>query len=153
MFVVLAIVIGPVMWIMPSASQRKLVQLRQYAISKGFHIKVTDMPQSHRQKVRKQDPVRGVYYSLPLLSKPKVGGEKFHYCLTRSDSETEWVDDNIPINANEMEQLLLSMPEAVIAVEYGNYGVAAYWRERGDHETVDDIAKQLQTFRQGLSLH
>ena len=153
MLVVLAVVIGPVMWIMPSASQRKLVKLRQYAISKGFHIKVADMPQSHRQKVRKQDPVRGVYYSLPLLSKPKAGDEKFHYCLTRSDTDAEWLDDNVPVNASIMEQLLLKMPETVIAVEHASYGVAIYWQEKGDHNTVDDITQLLQTFRQALSLN
>lgn len=151
LFAVLAIVIGPIMWIMPSPSQRKLVKLRQYAIAKGFHIKVADIPQSHRQKVRREDPIRGVYYSLPLLIKPKAGDEKFHFCLTRSDGSPEWVDDNIPVNASAMEELLTAMPDSVIAVEHASYGVAAYWRERGGEGSVDQIAEQLQNFRKTLA--
>ena len=150
--VVIAAVIGPVMWIMPSPSQRKLVKLRQYAMTKGFHIKVADMPQSHRQRVRKQDPVHGVHYSLPLVIKPKAGDEKFNYCLTRADTHTEWVDENIPTNPVAMEQLLAAMPEAVIAVEHASHGVAAYWREKGGELTVDKIADQLESFRQSLAL-
>lgn len=150
-FAVLAIVIGPVMWIMPSPSQRRIVKLRNYAISKGFHIKVADLPQSHRQKVRREDPVRGVHYSLPLLVKPKPGDEKFIYCLTRLGTQPQWVDDDIPGNANLMEQLLAAMPEAVVAVEYASYGVAVYWREKGGNDAVDIIAQQLQSFRQALT--
>lgn len=149
--VVLAIVIGPIMWIMPSASQRKLVQLRQYALSKGFQIKVADMPQSHRQKVRQEEPVRGVHYLLPLINKPKAGTEKFLFCLTRSDSNLEWIEGNIPSNEKAMIKLLEQMPDSAVAVEHASHGVAVYWRERGGEESVDLIASLLEAFRQSLT--
>ncbi|MCR8921756.1 hypothetical protein NO559_03170 [Dasania sp. GY-MA-18] len=156
--IIMAVVIGPIMWMMPSARQRQQMAVRQYALAQGFTIKVTDLPQSHRQRVRKEPVKQGVVYRLPLQQdRPLVMSQV--YCLSRGiiddvqepqSTDYEWQGQ--PLNEAEtwFTEALQQCPRTAVAIEYSAAGVGCYWQERGGEAAVEQIKVALQQLRKQL---
>jgi len=147
-FLVVALLVSPIFWIMPNPRQKRLVQLRQKAMAAGFQVKVCDLPQTHRAKVR-QEPVRkGVMYRLPWKVQIKAA-QNFHYLVVREQLVSDMATDSQQYTAIEQQinQALLSMPAQILALECTAAGVGLYWREQGEIDPVVvlfDAARQLQ---------
>jgi hypothetical protein len=138
------------MWMMPTPSQRRIAELRQMALKKGLQVKVVDLPQSHRQQVRKEEKKQGALYRLAFTDKELMRFFNSQYCLTRLDGEAEWVAAKQPpanLPGIFMQQLQ-QMPEQVVAIELSPQGVACYWREKGGEAVLDAICKQLRAAQQ-----
>ena len=147
--IVVMLVLSPVFWIMPSPAQKRQMQLRQQAMTLGFMVKITDLPQSHRAKVRKEKVEQGVAYRLPWEVKRKhpQGGE---YLLMRDTAETPSGLDNSNFSRQMhllMQDTLLQLPNSVVALEYAAPGLALYWREHGDVELISSLYQQLIELR------
>ena len=147
--IVVAFVLGPIMWIMPSPRQRKQLELRAYAVQKGLQIKIADLPQSHRQRVRKEDRQQGVLYRLPLvMTRPALNHSQ--YLLQQGDGEPEWSGpDSVAIKALLGEDLLKAI-DGVVALECNQADVGVYWREKGGVEAVEAIYQLLNELREGV---
>lgn len=147
--VVLALVLAPVFWIMPSPGQRRQAAMRQRAMALGLQVKVCDLPQSHRAKVRKEDPVQGVVYRLPWQAKVKNNDTFQNYCVR--------VPDGIECNASrsdlsngQLKEFLQALPDFCIGLELSNTGVGLFWREFGELQRVDTIFQSLDQLREKL---
>lgn len=140
--VIVAIVIGPVMWMMPTAKQRKQAELRQSALSQGFTIKVCDLPQSHRQRVRKESAIKGVIYRLPIQTDRPIVMSAV-YCFSRVDDELAWQGRPLESAKGLFVTALEQCPDSVVAIEYSAAGIGCYWRERGGMEAVSQIKLAL----------
>ncbi len=148
-FIVVALVLSPVFWMMPSPKQKRQIQLRQRAMALGLQVKVCDLPQTHRAMVRKESPEQGVVYRL-LWRRADTENENFHFLCLRDDDErangaTQTVVEDI------LSDALASMGDIILAVEYSHAGLAIYWRENDAVERVDQIFQQLQSLQQALS--
>ena len=148
-FLVMALVISPVFWMMPSPRQKRQMALRQRAMSLGLSVQICDLPQTHRARVRQEAPERGVNYLLPWRRKGVKAGA-FKYLAVR---ELESLSDET--GAAEVDQLLsktlAGLPNEVLALEYTSSGVAIYWREKGGAELVDFLHQQLEALCVELS--
>ncbi|WP_019530189.1 hypothetical protein [Dasania marina] len=166
--IIVAIVLGPIMWMMPSTRQRQQVALRQYALAQGLQIKVCDLPQSHRQRVRKAPAKQGVIYRLPLANKRPITMTQV-YCLSRAEFVSdqfspqpepavtspqadvyEWQGDSLAAVEAEFTAALQHCPASAVAIEYSAAGVACYWQERGGNAAVDQIKSALAALREQL---
>ncbi|MGK0440797.1 MAG: hypothetical protein ACJA0N_000592 [Pseudohongiellaceae bacterium] len=147
--VIVAVVLGPVMWLMPTARQKQQVALRQYAMELGLQIKICDMPQSYRERVRKESIEQGVVYRLPLIRNRPLSKSKV-YCLHKADEIFEWQSDALAGKQQVFERALSLCPSSATAIEFSAAGVACYWQEKGGMPAVDDIKKSLEQLRSEL---
>ena len=150
--VVVLMVLSPVFWIMPSPRQKRQMQLRQQAMSLGFMVKIADLPQQHRAKVRKEKVEQGVTYRLPWEVKRKHP-EGIEYLLMRDPGETPSGFDGSGFGQQMqvlMQDALQQLPDSVVALEYAGPGLALYWREHGDAELVNGLYQQLGELRKAV---
>lgn len=142
---VIGLMLSPVFWLMPSPSQKRQMLLRQYAMSLGFQIKVCDLPQTHRQSVRKEAPEQGVVYRLPWLEK-FTGRNGFQQLLIRGDDNPA-LSETSPELFQLMRDRLEQLPDCVYALEISASGVGIYWKERATVEQVKTLYDWLVTLR------
>jgi hypothetical protein len=145
---VMLLVLSPVFWMMPSPKQKRQMQLRQRAMALGFQVKICDLPQTHVAMIRKEPPEQGVVYRL-LWRDKKQNTDNFHYIILRDQGEEGQTDLPTAI-ASLLLELLVSMPDQVVGLEYASSGVALYWRERGGVEQVDHLYQQIMSLQVGL---
>ena len=144
-FVAIALALSPVLWMMPSPKQKRQMQLRQRAMALGLQVKVCDLPQSYRDRVRQESPEQGVVYRL-LWRRPDTDNENFHYlCLRAGDN-----GDAGSAVEEVLSSALDAMDDTIVAVDYTASGIAVYWRENGPIEKVDQIFQQLQQLKKAL---
>jgi len=143
--VVVLMVLSPIFWIMPSPKQKRQMQLRQMAMSLGFIVKIADLPQQHRARVRREKVEQGVTYRLPWEVKRRHP-ESVDFLLLRDPGEHPPTLDN-PALQTLMQHCLDQLPESVVALEYAKPGLALYWRERGDAEVVAGLYQRLVQLR------
>lgn len=131
-----AIVIGPIMWVMPSAAQTRQSKLRARAIALGLDVKIAEMPQVHRAKVRKEDTVRGAVYRYRHPTKHIA--QSWLICRESGDVWEEEGLKRLPAaQRTYLEQSEAQLPKSIYGIEQTNYGVGIYWVERGDDEVLE----------------
>lgn len=145
-----AIVLGPVFWIMPSPRQKHQMQVREQALTLGLQVKVCDLPQTHRAKVRLEPAVKGILYRLEW--RDNIRRDSALNLLVMREGEAE---GSVTLEAKEeldgikqaLSESLVSMPDDVLAIEYSALGLAIFWRERGSKEHVLIIKQELERLR------
>src|SRR5690625_7234652 len=61
---VLAMMLGPLAWLRPTALEQHQERLRRRARARGLQVKAGELPQSRRQRVRQRPPRPGAEYRL-----------------------------------------------------------------------------------------
>lgn len=144
---VIALMLAPIFWIMPSPRQKRQTQMRQQAMAMGFQVKIAPLPQTHRDTVRQVAPSPGVVYRLPWANGRPVR-EPFQHVLVRNDNL------QAAVGTIELYELLTStlqsLPEDIVAFEYASSGISIYWRERGGAERLPALHQQLLDIRAQL---
>lgn len=143
--VVLA-VIAPIFWFMPSPEIKRQMIMRDRAMQLGLQVKICDLPQTRRARVREEYVEKGIVYRLPW-KKPLQPREQFCELLLKDG------DGENPVSPAFSELLtasLAAMPAAVMALEYASPGVAVYWRERGGISEVEDIGRRLEQLQKEI---
>ncbi len=143
-FVAVALILAPVMWMMPTQAQKRQVVLRERARKLGLMVNIIDLPQSHRSKVRKEPPSKGVSYTLRTAR--QKGLQRPCWILWREQPVDEPDTGATPPPA--ILALRDQLPADAVALESTELGYSIYWRERGEAETVDAIAGVLNRARE-----
>lgn len=143
---VIALALAPVLALKPSKAQKHLVKLRDCAREAGLQVQLGHLPQTHRQQVRREDPESGAAYRL-LWRHEQAKISQFQFLLLRQETEVSKVPPPI---LQVLEAALVQLPGIIEAVEFSNLGVAVYWREKGDCDTVGEIARCLISMRDTL---
>ena len=139
---VVAVAVGPIFWMMPSPRQKRQAALRDYALSQGFQMKVCDLPQSHRAKVRKDQRQEGIVYRLMVQPRGRKASlshtDPANYMLCQRENN-EQTDNCLPL----LRQALNQLPEHIVALEYNRLWFGVYWQERGTEQDIAFIKSQL----------
>ena len=147
-FVVVAFVIAPVIWIMPSPAQKRQAQLRARAHQLGLGISLADLPQSHRAKVRREPAARGVCYCLRIQRDRSWVRPQWFIWREASEGEGE-IEGQCPASVKAaLAALQAKMSADTVGVGSTPEGYALYWRERGDEAAVEHVAALLEEIRQ-----
>lgn len=137
-FLVLAFMLAPVLWIIPTPQQRRQTRLRERARQLGITVQIASFPQTRRQRVRKEPEYQGLAYCMPL---PKVrAGERWRFWrdeALRTDEEHE------PSQAvyDALVALSSALPSDCRLVEAGGRMLRVWWREaNATEQSVEDLA-------------
>lgn len=140
-FGVIAFMLAPLIWILPSPRQQRQTRLRELARLKGLQVRVTTLPQTRRQRVRREAQERVVSYTRPIHNRQPGRGWKVWLVALDEPEEGELADDD-PLRSIIEQQ---SLPEDAVLLEYTGLGLSVYWRERrADKQTIEDLARTLE---------
>ena len=67
---ILALVLGPVFWLRPSPMDQRRERQRTRARTVGLQVRVCELPQARRERVRGEYPSVGAAYSLLMVAHP-----------------------------------------------------------------------------------
>jgi hypothetical protein len=126
------------------------MQVREQALIQGLQVKVCDLPQSYRAKVRLESAAKGVVYRLEWQDKLRRNTALNILVMREKDvDQYDALDDNENIVGlkNTLNESLQRMPEDVMAVEYSALGLGVFWREKGTKEQVVFIKQELERLR------
>lgn len=146
--VVIALIVGPVAWLRPSPADRRRERLRSRARHLGLQVNLCELPQTHRQQVRRERPEMGASYSLRDPERVLPSGRWLR------DEGGEWqLPDGLPPLASDRDWLATlnsALPASVVALERGGVVISVFWREHGNETAVEAIAEVLgQLMQQG----
>jgi len=139
--VVLLLVLSPVVMMMPSPRQRRQALLRERARKLGIDVRVAELPQTHRQRVRREPVEQGLVYRLPQ----RDGWHQVRAHLRcRASAADEWeVQEGSPALTEALEaavaQVAARVPTDAVAIELAATGPAIYWREHGNEQAVERV--------------
>lgn len=140
---IIALLLGPLAWMLPSPAERQREHLRQRARELGLHIKVCALPQSRRERIRRERPRQGVAYSL------RSGEEEHRAALYwQRNQDGSWQGGEGGALPTEqlawLERLRVALPPGVVALQRQAGSATIYWTEQGSIAGVDAIASVLQ---------
>ncbi len=147
---VIGMVLAPVMWIMPTPTQRRQTRLRDAARAAGLQVQVGPLPQTRRQRVRKEDTEFGVGYMLRL---PRPKRARQAWIVWRQPGDDEAAPELSAAAQAALDTVLEAMPADVVAVEYTAIGLIAHWRERGSEEDVQHIGQLLTQLANAMGVN
>ncbi|MGH1373748.1 MAG: hypothetical protein ACRBBW_17030 [Cellvibrionaceae bacterium] len=143
---VVALLLGPILLMQPSAGQRREARLRQRAAEQGLRV--------HLQVPPAGTEVPRHIKSVPMYCLPwtEQGDARHLWSLVKKKYEHElhcagqW-DWSVACESRDVNAVLPaldSVPPKVVAVAGGPQGLCVYWSEIGPETDVDDIAKWLR---------
>lgn len=141
LFLVFAMIVGPILLIKPSKRQQRIAQLRAKAPSLGLRVTLQTL---NGQSI-------AVYEKpWPRDEQQKFGGQEWllekqsyqhdiHFCDWWAWRGPEPSDAILAV----LKQRLADLPDAVVAVEANRLGLRCYWTERGNDATLNELAEWL----------
>jgi hypothetical protein len=136
---VVAAVIGPVMWLRPNPREKQLLRLRQAAREAGLHVHLRAIPPNHGEGDRVVDP-SVMAYIRPWSERERKSNlpEK----MTLPCVEGVW---QLYRSKNVLcEDHFATMPDSCRLLEVNSEGVIVYWRERGDEARIQALAAAME---------
>lgn len=139
-FLVFAMLVSPIAWLIPSTSQKRIEAMRAEARKQGFHVQLVSLPQTRREQVRKQEVIQGACYRLPWRDDLRCSRE----CQFLRDQPPEERAGDWP------EACFDALPSSVVALDSNRLGTAMYWREQGEPEQLVSAVGVLQDWQAQL---
>ncbi len=150
--VAMLMIVGSVLWLKPSATDQRQTKLRLLARQLGVDVRLCNLPQSRRARVRAERPEPGVVYRLPIFARRDPPAPD--YLLCRDNATAPWLSENVeelPVALRRLlEKVSAEVPADAVAIELGPQGPAVYWRERGDEQTLRQLAQSLTELKAAL---
>ena len=146
--IVIALLISPVLRVLPSPQEKKQMKLRNKAMSLGMQVQLATLP-TPRAALR-SDPVPAAAYRLNRSSDQREPFRRhITYIIGRSKENAEhwqWYNPVLMPNTKIAEQRISSLkdlPKTVSIVESTPTTSAVYWLEEGTDQDVELIHKSL----------
>lgn len=142
--VALAMVIGPLMQLLPSKQQRLTAQLREYAAINGLFVEFRNTP-GHAEVLRQNgiETSAVIYYGKRL---PAARGEE--------RSAVNWTRDGKDWHAvgkyHAAPVQLGELPDAVVAASVDDSSCGVYWVESREQADVEQIRQALEAWSSDL---
>lgn len=142
LFLVFAMIVGPILLIKPSPRQQRIAQLRTKAGSLGLRVSL----QNHAGQ------------SIAVYEKPWPRNEQQRYGGQEWSLERQSYQHEIHFNewwawkGNKpradavlaiLQEKLTELPKGVMAIEANGLGLRCYWSEQGTEETLKQLAGWL----------
>ncbi len=165
---ILGIVIGPIMWVVPSNRDKRIAKLRNYAAEQGARVRLVakrSLPGIAEDKDSSPNLVRySINWTLDkseddernksnLTSKPENSPWRLQAGRIEHESHFsgawQWAKDLVADQKwhSALRANLDRLPSDVIAIENTPYDLAIYWQEKGSAEEVDQVVSFLKTLR------
>lgn len=142
----IALFLGPILLMQPTASQRREAKLRKLALDHGLRVHLQQYPEGAESDGRTKTIAS---YCLPWADKKDAQHawvlvkKKYEHGLHFS-GRWDWNKKAEGVNLTALEQSLDTVPERIIAIASGPQGLCCYWNELGGEGVVDEINAWLQ---------
>lgn len=136
---------APLWHFMPSRRQRLQAGLREAAALEGLFVEFRDLPLPAARLQRMPASERQVLYYGRRLRRSR-GGHRSPAAWWR-DKE-QWAQR--PVARDPTPAVAMDMPSAVLALGLSEDSCGCYWREEGDRDTVQSIARLLHAWAGSL---
>ena len=155
MLVGFALVLAPIMWIMPNKGQRRQEAMRTRARELGLQVRVGTLPQTRIQGVRKDETRRGICYLLPIRRKSSDIVPAWTV-WPEADENGEIVgagEDSFSLGElkTAIQSEIAAVPLTVRAVDHHQLGIGVWWNEQGEVSEVDVLKEFLEKLAQLIS--
>ncbi|GAB3091679.1 hypothetical protein G8770_13060 [Aestuariicella hydrocarbonica] len=145
-----ALLLGPVLLMQPTASQRREAALRNLAMQKGLRVHLQPAPAGVDLPARtKTVPI----YCRPWTDKKSANPawvlikKKYDHGL-HAHGNWDWSKKpdgaSLELRFGTFWPLLDQLPERVVGVANGPQGLCCYWNELGGEEVVSEIQEWLE---------
>lgn len=153
---VVALVLGPILWMRPTPREKRLARMRLKARSLNLHLEtvgfINDKIYAALSARNPHLPQTG-WMRYRLFPQPNERGPSVAAAWRQrrdKSSKLMWDEDPIAIEAKPTTQALLDhwsqqQDARYLALEIGERSVAIVWNEEGDEPEVTQIATWLQT--------
>jgi hypothetical protein len=148
---VCAFILAPIIALKPRGKQKRVEKLRLLAREKGAFYSVRRLPPL-KTELTPSDPL--VVYSIQsgeqLINQPEWILRRTQYVHdVNFFKEWDWANEHRPIESVQkflMENLSV-LPESVMGISAGNAGIAFFWKEETDEQTLTSLLDFLQNIR------
>lgn len=143
--IVIALMVGPIMVMQPTPSQKRTAALRQRAQALGLKVGSSDVKDEAGQLCW--------FYWLPLntdTGPAPVVLERQKYQHGLHIAKYWSVKGRAPTEAKPWEAFLSTLPDSVHAVELNDHALGVHWNERGGDTVLEQLTKQLKAFASPL---
>ena len=134
---VLLVIIGNLLWLLPSREERRRMNLRNQALKEGLGCREIRNPARLPENV---DPAEGPWmeYALPIENETEPGEEYPALSMIRS-AEGQWSG-----SVSLAPDMLASLPESAVRVRFRDDSIAVLWNEQGEKSDVAGIVRFLE---------
>lgn len=145
---------GSLLWVMPSKAEKRLAEIRAYAVTQGLRVtSITGPDLSLEGRLEKKNKI----YTAYKIGMPRVRGAP-EYILLRTTGESgyglidgwRWEKPEFRLTGaalDRLNQALAQMPLWTDLLAILPDGVAIGFDERGGSAQVDEVKALLETFR------
>lgn len=142
---VVAAVLGPVMWLRPSPREQQLQRLRSQARQEGLHVHLRAVPPNHGEGDRVVEPAIMAYIR-PWSEQERKSHLPAKFTMPFFDEQ--WQDYRS--RGIISQELLGGLPDSCRMLEVNSEGLIVYWRERGDEARITKMASAMEQMCQAL---
>ncbi|GGY71600.1 hypothetical protein GCM10011613_15520 [Cellvibrio zantedeschiae] len=149
--VVVAVILGPIRMMQPTAAQKTREKMRLMARARGAHYSMRNIPQ---QADEQEKPAAMPVYFLPPAETQTEKG----WMLVRANYQHEinllgWWAWQGAARASDAELKVLhtylpALPESVRALSAGSEGIYVFWNERGGEPVLEQVLQLLESLKQ-----
>ncbi len=146
---VLGFMLAPLVWIIPTPRQNKQARMRERARQLGLQVRIVTLPQTRRQKVRKEEELPGVCYSLDLAKRSAKPAWRYWFDpQLAAEDDVSLLDDGVLTAISAQQE---NWPKDARQLEFTGLSFNIYWLERGlDPEAVEKLAVALRGLKEKL---
>ncbi|HSG61915.1 MAG TPA: hypothetical protein VLA24_10860 [Pseudomonadales bacterium] len=145
---VVAAVIGPVMWLRPNPREKQLLRLRAAARQAGLHVHLRALPPNHGEGDRTVEPAIMAYIR-PWTEQERKSTLPERFTLPCVEGEWQCYRSRNRLTPEHF----VNMPDSCRLLEVNSEGVIVYWRERGDESRVQSLAAAMEHISSTLLHH
>lgn len=142
---VVAVVIGPVLWLKPSPREKQLQRLRKCAHSEGLRVHLRAVPPNHGDGPRVVEPAIMAYIR-PWSEQERKSVLPATFTMPFVQGEWQAYRSKGLVG----DDLLRELPDSCRLLEVSAEGLLVYWRERGDELKVLQLRKTMEGICQAL---
>jgi len=146
-FLVVALVIGPVIWIRPSPREKQQQRLRNFAKQLGLQVHMRPIPHPRDDAERKFD-ANIMAYIRPWTELERKKTLPRNFIMGKSPGEEAWALYRTKNMLHEND--IQGLPVSSQILEVNAEGVILYWRESGNEDRVQALANALEGVAQKL---
>lgn len=140
-----ALIIGPILLMQPSALQRREATMRLLAAEQGLRVHLQPPPEGASVP---PDLRMAAMYCLPCKNRDDA---KDTWVLVKKSYSHElhwsgfwdWQTSSSRLNKKDFNTCLQRVPDTVFAIANGPQGLCCYWLEKGGEEAVQSISSWL----------
>ncbi|MEY3017293.1 MAG: hypothetical protein RL336_428 [Pseudomonadota bacterium] len=142
---VVAVVIGPVLWLKPSPREKQLQRLRRCAHSEGLRVHLRAVPPNHGDGPRVVEPAIMAYIR-PWSEQERKSSLPATFTLPCLQGDWQSYRSKGIVG----DELLRALPDSCRLLEVSEEGLLIYWRERGDESRVKQLRTTMEDICQAL---